>query len=387
MTLSAYVKTEDVVSVVENDGATLHIAWFNGDTYVGEKRMDYGLTGTTNDWVRLTLTADLPSGINEVGVYLDLKDATGTVWFDGIQLETGKAANRLNLLNDAEIFQGETYWTASSGSRAKFDLSATAIYITGAHNLNAYLYQTVPVNKADVCFNVYGTASAHSASTLHEGRAFWLELEIRYADGQGEWHHKEYSDGYAAGQTVSFTVKPQRKGVEVESVAVTAVYRNNANTMGFGRAMLNVDMTGTTYDYDSEGNLISAEDNADRNQTYSYSDANELLETVDAKNERYSYTYASDNEHQLIAARSNQLGNGTVYSYDDYGNATWFRSGTVNEDGTMDTSMPFIGTSRGFNDARNYVTYEQDARGNRVTYTLNDDNGLVSKITSPRRLI
>ena len=54
--------------------------------------------------------------------------------------------------------------------------------------------------------------------------------------------------------------------------------------------MLNVDMSGTTYDYDSEGNLISAEDNADRNQAYSYSDANELLETVNAKNERYSYT-------------------------------------------------------------------------------------------------
>ena len=29
------------------------------------------------------------------------------------------------------------------------------------------------------------------------------------------------------------------------------------------------------------------------------------------------------------------------------------------------------------------MTYEQDARGNRVTYTLNDDNGLVSKVTSP----
>ena len=35
VTLSAYVKTEDVVSVVENGGATMHIAWFNGDTYVG----------------------------------------------------------------------------------------------------------------------------------------------------------------------------------------------------------------------------------------------------------------------------------------------------------------------------------------------------------------
>ncbi len=113
MTLSAYVKTQDVVSAFENGGATMHIAWFNGDTYVGEKRMDYGLTGTTNDWVRLTLTADLPSGINKVGVYLDLKDATGTVWFDGIQLETGKTANRLNLLNDADIDQG-AYWTGQS---------------------------------------------------------------------------------------------------------------------------------------------------------------------------------------------------------------------------------------------------------------------------------
>ena len=34
----------------------------------------------------------------------------------------------------------------------------------------------------------------------------------------------------------------------------------------------------------------------------------------------------------------------------------------MNEDGTLNTSMPFIGTSRGFNEARNYVTYEQDAR-------------------------
>ena len=91
-------------------------------------------------------------------------------------------------------------------------------------------------------------------------------------------------------------------------MAVTVVYRNNGNGLGFDRAMLNVDMTGTSYSYDGEGNLISAEDNANRNQTYTYSNANELLETVDAKNERYTYTYASDNEHQLVAARSNQRG-------------------------------------------------------------------------------
>ena len=329
----------------------------------------------------LFLSSDIPSNADHVGVYLDLKDATGTVWFDGIQLETGKTANRLNLLNDADIDQG-AYWTYyMPGMSSPFHNGLVELY--GEPGRNAYVYQTVPVNKADVCFNVYGTVQGKSVPTQHEDRTFWLELAISYADGLGEWHHKEFNDVYTGMQTVSFTAKPRRQGVEVEYVGVYMVYRNNANSIDFYRAMLNVDMTGTAYDYDSEGNLISAEDNAIRNQTYSYSDANELLETVDAKNERYSYTYASDNEHQLIAARSNQLGNGTVYSYDDYGNATWFRTGTVDEDGSLDTTQWFIGTSRGFNDARNYVTYEQDARGNRVTYTLNDDNGLVSKVTSP----
>ena len=191
VTLSAYVKTQDVVSAFENGGATMHIAWFNGDTYVGEKRMDYGLTGTTNDWVRLTLTANIPSNADHVGAYLDLKDATGTVWFDGIQLETGKAANRLNLLENSDI-DGGASWTGYIDLMTPFHDGVYEIY--GARDCNAYVYQTVPVNKADVCFNVYGTAEGDSVSTLHEGRAFWLELAIEYADGQGEWHHKEFND-------------------------------------------------------------------------------------------------------------------------------------------------------------------------------------------------
>ncbi len=155
--------------------------------------------------------------------------------------------------------------------------------IYGAYNTNGYVYQTVPVNKADVCFNVCGTASGRSTSTLHEDRTFWLELAIRYADDQGNGITKEFSDTYAGDQTVSFTAKPRRTGVVVREVAVTVVYRDNGNGLGFDRAMLNVDMTGTSYSYDGEGNLISAEDNANRNQTYTYSDANELLEMVDAK--------------------------------------------------------------------------------------------------------
>ena len=148
-------------------------------------------------------------------------------------------------------------------------------------------------------------------------------------------------------QTVSFTAKPRRTGVVVREVAVTVVYRDNGNGLGFDRAMLNVDMTGTSLQLrwrrepDQRGGQRQPESDLylQRRQRAAGDGGR--------KNERYTYTYASDNEHQLVAARSNQRGNGTVYSYDDYGNATWFRTGTVNEDGTLNTSMPFIGTSRG----------------------------------------
>ena len=126
--------------------------------------------------MRLTLTANIPSNADHVGVYLDLKDATGTVWFDGIQLETGKTANRLNLLNDADIDQG-AYWTYyMPGMSSPFHNGLVELY--GEPGRNAYVYQTVPVNKADVCFNVYGTVQGKSVPTQHEDRTFWLELAI-----------------------------------------------------------------------------------------------------------------------------------------------------------------------------------------------------------------
>ena len=344
--------------------------------------MDYGLTGTTYDWVRLMLTADIPTGANKVGVFLELNEATGNAWFDAIQLETGKTANRYNMLADADFNTGYEDWIYYiSGIYTPFRDSA--IQMNGSAKTNAYAYQTVLVNKADVCFNVYGTAEGNSVPILHGNRAFMLELTLRYEDGKTEQHTKQFNDAYTGEQTISFTVKPKRTGVIVEAVSLSLIYQNNENSVKFKRAMLNVDMAGTSYGYDSDGNLISAADNANRNQTYSYSNANELLESVDAKNERYTYTYADDNPHRLVAARSKQLGNGFVYQYDDYGNVLNMYSGYLYDDKNLDFTMPSIYSGKTYNSTHNYVTSEKDSRGKTITYTVNDANGLVSKITSP----
>lgn len=202
------------------------------------------------------------------------------------------------------------------------------------------------VNASDVCFNLSGTAYAHSVPVGEENREFRVEALLEYADGQTEYQHKEFNYCSTGEQQASVNVKPKRPGVKVRRIAACLVYRNNANLCYFYNGMLSMDRTGTSYTYDGKGNLISATDNASRNQAYTYNSADEVTKTTEPNNESYGYTYTPGKEHQVSSARSNQLGNGFVYSYDDKGNLTWTRMGTVTETGALDTASRSSGRRR-----------------------------------------
>ena len=169
----------------------MHIAWFNGDTYVGGKSMSYGLKGD-HGWTRMSLTAEVPAGTDKIGVYFDMNSATGAVWFDAMQLEEGASANDVNLVDDSDMNLPSAWMTSNardfSGGVCRFTPNIDASVNNG------YVHQTIQVNAADVCFNVYGTASADSTSLLHNGRAFSMELAIEYADGQGEWQSQPFNE-------------------------------------------------------------------------------------------------------------------------------------------------------------------------------------------------
>ncbi len=380
-TFSAYVKTNNVVTsskygaglilqFYDSSGASLNITYSK-----------YYLTGT-NDWMRISLSGHAPAGTVEVRVYCGLRDASGTAWFDCLQLEKNTVMNDYNLVENSD-FSKVSVWNAVNFATGDSYTGNGKVTVTGGATDNKYIYQYIPVNKADVCFNIFGTIDGTLAAQK-DGRLTGLEVCIIYSDGTStEYPNKQFNPATSSEQSISFTVKPKRKGVVVEKIGIFYIVRNTANTTNLKNVMVTFDESGTSYTYDSKGNLISSADNAARNQAYEYNDADELTKYTNAKNESYKYIYDSANEHKLNAVRSNQLGNGYTYSYDSYGNVINTKMGVVSEDGILNTNLEHIKSSQTYNSTGNYVTSETDTRGNTTTYNVSAANGLIYNITTP----
>ena len=102
-TFSAYAKTSNIVPSGENTGATLQIQSASSSNFFSQRY----LTGTTdtnvdNGWERISVTFSLPS-TQTITVWAGIYQATGTVWYDCLQLEQGNVANKVNLVNNSSF--------------------------------------------------------------------------------------------------------------------------------------------------------------------------------------------------------------------------------------------------------------------------------------------
>ena len=88
---SVWVKTEDVVKCMPV-GAALRISWANNDftRFYGDCHVE-GSTGTTTGWSKLEMVVQAPFGAERAQVALLLENATGSVWFDDVNVEENVA--------------------------------------------------------------------------------------------------------------------------------------------------------------------------------------------------------------------------------------------------------------------------------------------------------
>ena len=382
-TFSAYVKTQNVQAVKTGGGAGLITICYNSSgTQLQKVYSSWRVTDST-DWTRLSVSGTAPAGTAKVVVYCALQDATGTAWFDCLQLERSAVMNDVNLLEDSD-FRSTTRWTAVNLDSNDTYNGGGAVVFRGNATANKFIMQTVQVGRANACLNVFGTMDG-GVSADGDGRLCGVEISINYADGQTEYHNKTFNPLLVnTRQSISFSVRPKRENKVVNNIGVTYIARKNANLTALYEMMLTVDETGTTYSYDSEGNLITSADNASRNQAYSYNDAHELTQYTDTENQTYKYLYDETNKHKLLAVRSQQLGNGYQYTYDDAGNITNVKMGKISEQGVVNTEdYFFVSTSTGYDASKNHVTSQTDARGNTTTYNVNTANGMVNAVTTP----
>ncbi|MBR5489325.1 MAG: RHS repeat protein, partial [Firmicutes bacterium] len=162
-TLSGYVKTSGVTKEAgeeEDYGVFLSLNYKDSQQEEKQSESEY-LQGTTDigfedGWRRISVTVEIPEGATDIQAGLHLKNASGTVYFDGIQLEEGSSYNAYNLFENAgfevvtEAGKAENWTTNSfeSGDGPTTEETfggARAIKVKGKGSKDKYIYQQVPV--------------------------------------------------------------------------------------------------------------------------------------------------------------------------------------------------------------------------------------------------
>ena len=130
VTFSAYVKTKDVTQIYDDGaiGAVLTIRYQDGDDTVEVNSIGY--TGTS-EWQRLSISAHISGNFD---VCCSVRNASGTAWFDCLQLETGNSVNDFNALQDCD-FSDTSVWEANENTGVSFHDNSLSIQgLAGAYN-------------------------------------------------------------------------------------------------------------------------------------------------------------------------------------------------------------------------------------------------------------
>ncbi|MBQ3598908.1 MAG: RHS repeat protein [Clostridia bacterium] len=377
-TLSAYVKTTGVSS--------------SGGAYIQLKntKSEY-VTGTTdttvqNGWRRISVTAELLEGANTI--YMCLDSATGTAYFDNVQLERAEVESDYNFIQDSSVRTSD-YW---EGTFSELDTELERGHVgavTGSASAAKSVYQTIPLNvPANTTFMVSGWARANSVD-LHGNRRFGLSVTLTYSDNTTEEHYADFNPENTGWQYLTAAVVPQKE-LTVTSAKVAFVYDYNCNSAYFDDISFTIEPA-QTYAYDDDGNLESATDIYGQNDTALY-DGVDLKSYESINNGDFEYTYKEINginTHDVeTAVRTvNGVTQTLTYSYNNYGNVTGSvlsnsvtseiisSSATYTDNGNfLESSTDSLGgtTSYGYDSVTKLLKYIQDANNNRTAYSYDN---------------
>ena len=399
-TFSAWVKTKGITPLSsKNYGAELMATYWNPDGTTKDFHSE-SIIGTTdtsinNGWQRISVTFSVPSNATQIRCNLMLRDCTGIAYFDGMQLEIGTSANPFNMLNNSSFekyTQNEdtgAYWpedwggyltgigdsvdnahARDSGHAFRFkSVATTPKEISQAINLGGKTAENL-----DDTYIVSGWVYANPVGGSNENNKISLCAKVIYSDGTYCHNWFNFNSSVKGWQYImgAFTLRDKANPTEEKtpsSVKIHLINYRQSNMSWFDDIQLVRDEA-PSYTYDSKGNLITVQANAEQNSAMEYSN-NDLTKYVDAKG--YQYSYAYDSNHNMTQATSQ---NGTTkycYQYDSYGNPT---SLSIKGNGTISIETNASYTANGA-----YVSSTTDQSGLSEYYTYNDAKGTLTSFT------
>lgn len=369
-TLSGYVKLADIDESAY--GVTLTAHYLDKDRvarYVSSEAIK-----VDTDWTRLSVTFEYPAdSTSNLYVILGLS-GIGTAYFDNIQLEEGEVANDYNIVENGGFQNGMNSWITwnftSNDTIQEID-GNNAFKMIGVSNSMKSLAQVINISgkKGDSYqWNIW----YKNDGLPHKGnRSSDIRLTIVGQDGKRYWPGgAKFNTDSNEWQTLSLEfVMP----VDYSSFNIEIAHNYNENYLYFDNITLFKDISGNSYTYDSNGNVISSKDNAKLESTFQYDGKNQLISETSFSGIHYNYEYSSEYQNRLLKATDNQLS--YHFGYDTYGNNTSLK--IMNKEG----NSKYVETEQSFNNNGNYVTSKIDQLGNTTSMTYNTSTGTLTSIT------
>lgn len=385
-TYSGYIKTNGI-SNTNQRGAHL-LVHYKDSTGVWRETYSKYVSGTT-DWSRYEVTFTIPvdATSGDVIVRNAIGNESGTAYFDCLQLEDGSIENRYNLVENSDFTYGGNipdFWgsnglldstdKAVTSQQAPFHSGASdrSFMINGDSSKQKALSQFINVSgKKGDSFVLGGWIKGDSVPTDNNKRLA-ISVGFQKADlsGEYEWYGVNMDGASEDWQYISRSVVPQN---DYNKIVVYLIYYKNSNSSYFDGIQLYKEEFGTSYQYDSKGNVVSSVDLEKQKERLEYNGTNDLISSIDPKGNQFKYTY--DSKHNLITATSAA---NVVYtfSYDANGNPLTSKVG--------DTTT-FIQSSAEYTDSGNYIKSLIDSSGNKVSYNYDETKGLLNSLTDSKK--
>ena len=282
----------------DNYGHCISIADFGkeaeniGNAY--GKAYTYGTSGNTNN--KLTLESKLVS----------VKDVEN------------------NLVQNSTFDDGINNWVKNANCTSEDKVvnlnGNNVLKFVGEANKNKDVQQNIIVSgeKGDI-ISLYAWVKSSGVRNggLHV-RSARIAIGIVKTDGTIQYSNNPINNGTDSWQFMSTQIIANG---DYQKIIIGLVFNGNANDIYFDNIGIYKEEFGESYQYDSNGNLITSQDLAKQNTEFQYSGNNELLKNINPKGGKYVYEYDYQRRGRLLNALDIQ---GTKYTldYDDYGNTT-----------------------------------------------------------------
>lgn len=329
--------------------------------------------------------------------------AAGSAWFDCIQLEKGETVNRYNLLQNADFRQGTagdallpTFWEKdASNALSYFELSASetipsalsgrAVRLRGRFYRTVLLYQEIRAygNEGDV-YVAGGWAKGYAKKNGVDGdMTVRHAINVQFSDNGTYWATGGrilFSHEEGVWQMVSGPVKAPASHIAIRFVLE---YQEQINDALFTNLFLYQERSGHAYQYDTNGNLLSAIDLAGTKSNATYDSFNNLL-TFRAPGRPSTqqttlYFGANDAEKQQRLPRTITSPTGVISAttYDPVSHCPT-TSLVKNAAATL-----LIGSKTEYHTGGNYASKQYDARGKLTQSAVNVARGILTSATAP----